>query len=98
MNYFSYLCFFGAIIGLISRFIIFRMGKSGKVGIRKSLYRKKPFWIYAAAVFGILLIVYTWIKVFTTEIKYSWLIALLFSLTSIKIFFIRIQKIQKICC
>jgi len=87
MNYFSYLCFFWALVGLISRFFIVRYGKKwNKWELDKAYTKKKPGWVYFLGFFGILLVVFSWYKVFTTNVKYSWIIALLISLTLIKVF------------
>ncbi|MBS3741219.1 MAG: hypothetical protein KGY75_07520 [Candidatus Cloacimonetes bacterium] len=87
MNYFSYLCFFWALVGLISRFLIVRYSKKwNKWELNKAYTKKKPRWLYFLGFFGIMLVVFSWYKVFTTKVKYSWIIALLISFTLIKVF------------
>jgi len=87
VSYFSYLCFFWALVGLSSRFFIIKLGnKWNEWELEKIYSQNKPKWIYFLALLGILLVAFTWYKVFTTQINYSWIIALLISLTLIKIF------------
>ena len=87
MNYFSGLCFFWAFIGLGSRFLIIKLGKKwNDWEMEKAYTEKKPTWIYFLGVFGIGLVIYTWYQVFVTDVRYSWIIAGLISITLIKIF------------
>ncbi len=87
MNYFSFLCFFWALVGLVSRFFILKMGeKWSNWELGKAYTASKPKWIYFLGVFGISIIIYTWYQVIVTEIRYSWIIAVLISLTLIKVF------------
>jgi len=87
MNYFRVLCFIWAIVGLVTRFLIVSLGVSWKEWeLGKAYTRSKPRWIYFVAVFAFMVVTFTWYKVFTTEVRYSWIMALLVSLTLIKVF------------
>ncbi len=86
MNYFKFLCFFWAVIGIVSRIAMVVMGKKWNTWETEKAYaEKRPIWVYLVSTLGILLIIYTWYAVFTSKISYSWLIAILVSLTAIKV-------------
>ena len=87
VNFFSLLCFFWALIGIGSRVIMGIMGREGwnKWELNQAYTEKKPRWIYLFGGFTILLIGYTWYRVFTSDIQYDWIIAALVSLTGIKV-------------
>lgn len=85
-NYFSYLCFVWAAVGIITRILMVTLGdKWNKWEMNHAYTKKKPFWIYVIAGTGFALVIFTWYQVFNLEVKYSWIIALLISLTLIKI-------------
>lgn len=87
MSYFSILCYFWAGIGLISRFFIIRMGEQWNKWELDSAYTEsKPLWIYPLGIFGAGLVGYSWYRVVITDVRYSWIIAALLSLTLIKVF------------
>jgi hypothetical protein len=87
LNYFSILCFAWALMGIGSRFIMIYLGQRwNKWELEKVYSEEKPAWIYSAGVAAFILVGYTWFKVFTTDdIRLSWIIALLITLTLIKI-------------
>ncbi|MFO8022970.1 MAG: hypothetical protein R6U65_10925 [Perlabentimonas sp.] len=86
LNYFELLCYFWAFIGIISRILIISLGNKWNKWELKSAYsEKKPLWVYIVITVGYFLIGFSWYKVATTDIAYSWIIALLVSLTGIKI-------------
>jgi len=86
MNYFKIICFIWASIGIISRIIMAIMGPKWKAWELNSAYApKKPMVINLIGLFGYLLVIFTWYKFFTTQIRFSWIIATLLSLTVIKI-------------
>ncbi|MGM0396110.1 MAG: hypothetical protein ACQEP4_03555 [Bacillota bacterium] len=45
----------------------------------------KPFWINIVAALGIAVVVFTWIQVFRLDVDYSWIIAVITTLSLIKI-------------
>lgn len=86
LNYFSILCFAWALMGIGSRFIMIYLGqKWNKWELEKVYSEEKPAWIYFAGVAALFLVGYTWVRVFTSDIRLSWIIALLITLTLIKI-------------
>ncbi len=52
--------------------------------IAKTYSEKRPAWILPVAVFGLGLVILTWYTHFTTDIPYSLILTILFSLTAIK--------------
>lgn len=86
MNFFAALCFFWAAIGIGSRIGMALMGKRWKDWeLGKAYTEKKPAWLYVLIIFGAALIITTWVMVFTQDVKYSWIIAVLITLTSVKL-------------
>jgi hypothetical protein len=89
MNYFAGLCFFWAAIGIGSRIAMAVMGPRWREWELNSAYTAdKPRWLYAVGAVGIALLVVTWALVFTTDVPHSWIIAVLVSLTGVKLYFI----------
>ena len=87
MSYFSILCFFWAAVGIISRFFILKMGEKWNRWELDSAYTEsKPKWIYLLGIFGVGFVAYSWYRVAITDVKYSWIIASLLSLTLVKVF------------
>lgn len=92
MNYFQIISLFWAALGLASRLLMFTFGEHWKNWELENAYRKeKPKWIYLVGTLGLLLIIYTWYSVFVYPVPYSWIIALLISLTGVKIFMLLFQ-------
>lgn len=86
LNYFSILCFAWALIGLGSRFVMIHFGQRWNLWELEKVYsEKKRTWIYFTGVGASFLVVYTWFKVFTTDIRFGWIIASLSTLTLIKV-------------
>ncbi len=54
--------------------------------LEKIYSEEKRIWVYFAGVAAAFLVGLTWFKVFTTDIRLGWIIALLISLMLIKIF------------
>lgn len=85
-NYFSILCFIWAFIGITSRFLIVYLGERwNKWELNNAYSKEKPKWIYIISLISVFLVIYTWYQVFITEVRYSWVIATLISLTLIKV-------------
>lgn len=86
LNYFNYLCFLWAFVGIVTRIFMIGFGdKWNKWEMDKAYTRKKPVWINAVAGLGFAIVIYTWYQVFALEVAYSWVIAIITSLTLIKI-------------
>jgi hypothetical protein len=72
---------------LVSRFFILRMGeKWNKWELDSAYTESKPRWIYLLGVFGLGLVGYSWYRVAVTDVRYSWVITALLSLTLVKVF------------
>lgn len=85
-NYFSYLCFAWAAVGIITRVLMVTMGdRWNKWEMEKAYASHKPAWIYIIAVFGLLMIAITWYQVINLDVRYSWIMAVFVSLTTIKL-------------
>ncbi|MFP4490431.1 MAG: hypothetical protein ACLFNZ_03070 [Spirochaetaceae bacterium] len=83
---FKGICFFWAGIAIVSRIAMALMREKWKVWEITSAYsQKKPVWIYALGVFGVLLIGLTWFAYVYYRIDYGWILAVLISLTLVKI-------------
>ncbi|NOX67441.1 MAG: hypothetical protein GXO85_16975 [Chlorobi bacterium] len=92
MNYFQIISLFWAALGIGSRLLMFTFGERWNNWELENAYRKeKPKWIYLVGALGLLLIIYTWYSVFVYPVAYSWIIALLISLTGVKIFMLMFQ-------
>jgi hypothetical protein len=87
LNYFSLLCFAWAFIGMGSRLVMIYFSKQwAKWELEKVYTEEKPRWIYPLALFAVGLVAFTWYKVFTEGIAYSWIIASMVTFTLFKIF------------
>ncbi len=87
MNYFKVLgIIFGLVAGLKPFYIHLLPYDENKV-LGKAYASKRPAWVIPVGILGLLLVAFTWYKEFTTEIPYSIILALIFSLTAIKAFF-----------
>jgi len=86
MNYFKLLCFTWAAAGIITRILIMFLGVSWREWeLGKAYSEHKPRWIYVVGIAAFFLVAFTWYKVFTSDVRYSWIIAVIVSLTLIKI-------------
>ncbi|HMA62011.1 MAG TPA: hypothetical protein VKP78_05110 [bacterium] len=97
MNYFKVL---GTIFGLVAAlkpFYIHLLPYDENKLLEKAYSSKRPAWVLPAGIAGLLLVGFTWYKELTTEIPYSIILTLVFSLTAIKAFFFIFdyQKFQK---
>jgi len=52
--------------------------------IAKTYARERPRWLVPVAILGLGLVALTWYVHFTTAVPYSWVLALVFSLTALK--------------
>ena len=87
VHYFAGLCFFWAAIGIGSRVAMAVMGERWAQWELNSAYTaRKPLWLYGVGVVGAALIGLTWVLVLTTDVPHSWIIAVLISLTGIKLY------------
>lgn len=65
--------------------------------IARAYAKERPKWIVPVAILGLLLVVFTWYKELTTDVAWSMVITIIFSLTAIKatIFIFDYEKFQK---
>ena len=52
--------------------------------LAKTYAKKRPVWIIPVAIFGLLVVAFTWYIELTTDVTYSMVITIIFSLTVIK--------------
>jgi len=85
MSFFKILCFGWAALGIGSRIGMVLLGRRWAAWeTRKAYSKSRPAWVVAVGVLGLLLIAYTWYRVFTDSVAYDWVIAALLSLTGVK--------------
>lgn len=97
MNYFKILGVVFGLMALLKPFYMHLLPWDENKFIAKAYTKKRPKWIVPVAIFGLALVAFTWYKELTTQIEYSYIISILFSLTAIKaLFFIMdYEKFQK---
>lgn len=89
MNYFQILGIGFGLIAFLKPFYMHVLPWDENKFIAKTYTEKRPKWIVWAAIIGLLFVGFTWYMELTTEIKYSLIVTIMFSLTAIKaIFFI----------
>jgi hypothetical protein len=87
LNYFQVLCYAWALIAVATRVLMLMLGQKWiNWELDKAYTKEKPKWINIVAIISLLLIIFTWYKVFTSEIEHTWVIALLMTLTLTKIY------------
>ncbi len=85
LNYFAFVCFLWAFIGLSTRIMMLKMGQQWKDWEVNTAYaEKKPKFLSFLHIVVILFIAYTWYMVYATNIPWSWVIALLLSSVMVK--------------
>ena len=85
-NFFQVTSFFWAGVAVISRIVMKCMGERWKTWEMQKFYKqKRPFFIIVIGAAGILLVLSTWVQVVSSDVPYSWILAVLVSLTMVKI-------------
>jgi hypothetical protein len=87
MNYFQILGVGFGLMAFMKPFYMHVIPWDGKKFIAKVYTKKRPRWVVPVALIGLSLVGYTWYKEITTEIRYSLIITIMFSLTAIKALF-----------
>ncbi len=97
MNYFKVLGIIFGFLAMLKPFYMHLIPWDENKFIAKAYTQKRPKWIVPVAIVGLLLVVLTWYKELTTDVAYSMVITILFSLTSIKalMFIFNYEKFQK---
>lgn len=86
MNVLAAICYGWAAVGIGSRIAMGAMGSKWKSWeLSKAYSNERPKWVVLAAIVGILLIGYTWYRAITGPEELGWIVAVLVSLTSVKI-------------
>lgn len=84
MNYFQILGISFGILAFLKPFYMHVLPWDENKFIAKTYTKKRPKWILIIAILGLLLVALTWYMELTTEIEYSIIITILFSLTAVK--------------
>ncbi|MFO7826976.1 MAG: hypothetical protein R6V23_00020 [Bacteroidales bacterium] len=89
MNYFKILGIVFGLAAMLKPFYMHLIPWDENKYIAKAYTKKRPKWVVPVAIVGLALVGLTWYKELTTDIPYSLIITIIFSLTAIKaIFFI----------
>lgn len=84
MNYFKMLSLVFGFAALLKPFYMHVIPWDENKFIAKTYSKERPAWIVPVAIIGLLLIAYTWYQHLTTDVPYSIIITLIFSLTALK--------------
>lgn len=86
MTTLALVCYLWAAVGIGSRIAMALMGERWKEWELGSAYtERRPAWVVAAAAVGLALILVTWYVALFGEARLGWIVAVLVSLTGIKI-------------
>lgn len=89
MNYFQIIGIVFGLAAFLKPFYMHVIPWNENKFIAKAYTEKRPGWVMPVALTGLVLIGFTWYQELSTEIRYSMIISILFSLSAIKaIFFI----------
>ncbi|MFO7843214.1 MAG: hypothetical protein R6V16_05330 [Bacteroidales bacterium] len=97
MNYFKVLGILFGLAAMLKPIYMHLIPWDENNYIAKAYTKRRPKWVVPVAIVGLTLVGFTWYKELTTDIPYSLIITIIFSLTAIKaIFFIfDYQKFQQ---
>ncbi len=97
MNYFKVLGILFGLAAMLKPIYMHLIPWDENKYIAKAYTKRRPKWVVPVAIVGLALVGFTWYKELTTDIPYSLIITIIFSLTAIKaIFFIfDYQKFQQ---
>lgn len=84
MNYFQLLGVSFGLIAFLKPFYMHVIPWNENKFIERAYTEKRPKWIVPIAIFGLLLVGFTWYKEITTDVKFSIIITIMFSLTAVK--------------
>lgn len=96
MSYFKILGIVFGLAAMLKPFYMHLIPWDENKLIAKAYSKKRPKWIVPVAIIGLLLVALTWYKELTTDVAYSMVITIIFSLTSIKalLFIFDYEKFQ----
>lgn len=97
MNYFKVLGIVFGLLALLKPVYMHLIPWDENKFIAKAYKKDRPKWVIPVAVIGLLLVIFTWYKELTTDIPYSLVITIIFSLTAVKalMFIFDYEKFQK---
>lgn len=84
MNYFKILGIIFGLLAFLKPFYMHILPWDENRFIAKAYTDKRPWWIIPVALTGLALVAFTWYKELTTDVRYSLVITIMFSLTAIK--------------
>ena len=84
MNYFTVLGVAFGLAAALKPFYMHVLPWDEQAFIAKAYASERPAWIVPVAILGLGLVALTWYVHFTTFVPYSWVLALVFSLTALK--------------
>lgn len=87
MNYFKILGIIFGLAAMLKPFYMHLIPWDENKFIAKAYTKKRPKWVAPVAILGLILVGFTWYKEITTDIPYSLIITIIFSLTAIKAIF-----------
>lgn len=97
MNYFKILGIVFGLAAMLKPIYMHLIPWNENKFIAKAYSKKRPKWIVPVAIVGLLLVAFTWYKELTTNVAYSLVITIIFSLTAIKalLFIFDYENFQK---
>jgi len=97
MSYFKILGITFGLAAMLKPFYMHLIPWDENKFIAKAYTQKRPKWIVPVAIAGLLLVAFTWYKEFSTDVPWSIVITIIFSLTAIKalMFIFEYKKFQK---
>lgn len=84
MNYFKLLGIVFGLAAMLKPVYMHLLPWDENKFLAKTYAQKRPAWIIPVAIFGILMVALTWYIELTTDVPYSMVITIIFSLTAIK--------------
>ncbi|WP_313346921.1 hypothetical protein [Sedimentibacter sp.] len=96
MNYFKILGLIFGIVAFLKPFYMHLLPWDENSFIERTYTEKRPKWIVPVAVVGLFLVGFTWYKHLNSDVPYSIILTLLFSITAIKaiVFIFDYEKFQ----
>lgn len=97
MSYFKILGITFGLAAMLKPFYMHLIPWDENKFIAKAYTQKRPKWIVLVAIAGLLLVAFTWYKELSTDVPWSIVITIIFSLTAIKalMFIFEYKKFQK---
>jgi len=84
MNYFKALGIIFGLVAFLKPFYIHILPWDENKFLEKTYAEKRPAWILPVAITGLILVGFTWYMELTTDIPYSIIITVMFSITAVK--------------